>query len=72
VTGVQTCALPILIFDNGKGIAGRSNRPLFHLIEHYDEFYQEDDDEEIDLSRLRVPGRANGQDELAEVRKDEL
>ncbi len=62
----------LMIFDNGKGIAGRSNRPLFHLIEHYDEFYQEDDDEEIDLSRLRVPGRANGQDELVEVRKEEL
>ncbi len=62
----------LMIFDNGKGIAGRSNRPLFHLIEHYDEFYQEDDDEEIDLSRLRVPGRENGQGELAEVRKDEL
>lgn len=62
----------LMIFDNGKGIAGRSNRPLFHLIEHYDEFYQEDEDEEIDLSRLRVPGRGNHQDELAEVRKDEL
>jgi len=62
----------LMIFDNGKGIASRSSQPLFHLIEHYDEFYQEDDDEEIDLSRLRVPGRGKGQDELAEVRKDKL
>ncbi|WKN40751.1 efflux RND transporter permease subunit [Tunicatimonas pelagia] len=44
----------LMIFDNGKGIAGKSNQPLFHLIEHYDDFYQEDEDEEIDLSRLQV------------------
>lgn len=49
----------LMVFDNGKGIAGKSDQPLFHLIEHYDEFYQEDEDEEIDLERLQISGRNN-------------
>ncbi len=40
----------LLHFDDGK----RKKDP-FALIEHYDEFYQEDEDEEIDLELLRVP-----------------
>ena len=39
----------LLAFDDGK------RKKDFHpLIEHYDEFYQEDEDEEIDLELIAV------------------
>ncbi|WKN32717.1 efflux RND transporter permease subunit [Porifericola rhodea] len=46
--------LPALLmaFDNGKGLVKKHDQEIFHLIEHYDEFYQEDEDEEIDLNKL--------------------
>jgi predicted RND superfamily exporter protein len=53
----------LMAFDNGKRLA-KEDTP-FHLIEHYDEFYSEEDDEEIDLDKL---GRPNGQGE--EVREE--
>ncbi|WPP48585.1 efflux RND transporter permease subunit [Catalinimonas niigatensis] len=49
--------LPALLmaFDNGKGLLKKHEQEIFHLIEHYDEFYQEDEDEEIDLSKIERP-----------------
>lgn len=42
----------LLAFDSGK------RREDFHpLIEHYDEFYIEDEDEEIDIQRIKVEPR---------------
>ncbi|MEM9829616.1 MAG: efflux RND transporter permease subunit [Bacteroidota bacterium] len=62
----------LMVFDNGKGIAHTSQQPpLFHLIEHYDEFYQEDEDEEIDLSRLQVVNQNNSVERYEEVKKEE-
>nr|WKN38783.1 MMPL family transporter [Tunicatimonas sp. TK19036] len=65
--------LPALLmaFDNGKGIAGKSEQPLFHLIEHYDEFYQEDEDEEIDLDRLDLPPGHRRNEPIADSQKEE-
>ncbi len=50
--------LPALLmaFDNGKGLVKKQELEIFHLIEHYDEFYQEDEDEEIDLNKLEKSG----------------
>ena len=52
----------LMIFDNGKKMVVRQQKARFSsvipLIEHYDEFYQEDDDEEIDVSKLELPDRA--------------
>lgn len=45
----------LMAFDNGKGIAKRSTQDFTPLIEHYDEFYQEDEDEEIDLNKIELP-----------------
>lgn len=39
----------LMVFDDGK-----RKRDAHPLIEHYDEFYQEDEDEEINLDKLRV------------------
>ena len=51
----------LMIFDNGKKMALRQKNDVFPpvkpLIEHYDEFYQEDDDEEIDVNKLELPNR---------------
>jgi hypothetical protein len=42
----------LLAFDSGK------RKEDFHpLIEHYDEFYIEDEDEEIDIQRIKVEPR---------------
>ncbi|MFP4342408.1 MAG: hypothetical protein ACLFQO_18320, partial [Cyclobacteriaceae bacterium] len=48
-------------FDNGRGLAKNEDTPFHHLIEHYDEFYSEEEDEEIDLDKLERP--ENGQNE---------
>jgi uncharacterized protein len=40
----------LLTFDDGK-----RKDDFYSLIEHYDEFYQEDEDEEIDISLIKVP-----------------
>ncbi len=51
----------LMIFDNGKKMALRQKNDVFSpvkpLIEHYDEFYQEDEDEEIDVNKLELPNR---------------
>lgn len=39
----------LMVFDDGK--RSKESHPL---IEHYDEFYQEDEDEEINLERIKV------------------
>lgn len=66
--------LPALLmaFDNGKGISAKSEQPLFHLIEHYDEFYQEDEDEEIDVNRINLPDGSSPREVLAGERKENL
>lgn len=45
----------LLAFDDGK-----RKRNIHPLIEHYDEFYQEDDDEEIDLNLIEIGVFENG------------
>ncbi len=51
----------LMIFDDGKKMAARQqkagNAVVPPLIEHYDEFYQEDEDEEIDVDKLELPDR---------------
>ena len=51
----------LMIFDDGKKMAARQQKAgtaaVPPLIEHYDEFYQEDEDEEIDVDRLELPDR---------------
>jgi predicted RND superfamily exporter protein len=47
----------LLAFDNGK-----RNKTFQPLIEHYDEFYQEDEDEEIDIELIRLRTSENGED----------
>ena len=39
----------LMVFDDGK-----RKKDTHPLIEHYDEFYQEDEDEEINLEKIRV------------------
>ena len=39
----------LMVFDDGK-----RKKDTHPLIEHYDEFYQEDEDEEINLKKIRV------------------
>lgn len=43
----------LMVFDDGK-----RRKDTHPLIEHYDEFYQEDEDEEINLERIKI--RQNG------------
>lgn len=58
----------LMAFDNGKRLAENEDTP-FHLIEHYDEFYSEEEDEEIDLDKLERP---HGQsEEVSEEKEDE-
>jgi predicted RND superfamily exporter protein len=47
----------LMVFDDGK--RKQDSHPL---IEHYDEFYQEDEDEEIDLKMIQVQ---DGRDDIA-------
>ncbi len=51
----------LMIFDDGKKMAARQQKAgaaaVPPLIEHYDEFYQEDEDEEIDVDKLELPDR---------------
>ena len=39
----------LMVFDDGK-----RKKDTHPLIEHYEEFYQEDEDEEINLKKIRV------------------
>ena len=56
----------LLAFDNGK--RGKDFPPL---IENYEEFYQEDEDEEIDLTRIVVEGKGEKKTKEADVFDDE-
>lgn len=64
--------LPALLmaFDNGKGLVKKHDQEIFHLIEHYDEFYQEDEDEEIDLDKLDHSSDEKDEALSEEKRKD--
>lgn len=63
--------LPALLmaFDNGKRAKIRRNHDFVPLIEHYDEFYQEDEDEEIDLDKIELPTEENDQKRPLEMNK---
>jgi predicted RND superfamily exporter protein len=45
----------LMVFDDGK-----RKKDTHPLIEHYDEFYQEDEDEEINLKKIRVQENETG------------
>lgn len=53
-TNLSVLPALLMAFGNGRGIV-RRNKDFTPLIEHYDEFYQEDEDEEIDLDKLELP-----------------
>lgn len=53
-TNLSVLPALLMAFGNGRGIA-RRNKDFTPLIEQYDEFYQEDEDEEIDLDKLELP-----------------
>ena len=61
LTNLTVLPALLMVFDNGKKMAARQEKAIFPkvkpLIEHYDEFYQEDEDEEIDVSKLELPDR---------------
>ena len=50
----------LMVFDDGK-----RKKDTHPIIEHYDEFYQEDEDEEIDLKGIKV--QENGMGEVKEL-----
>ena len=54
----------LMVFDDGK--RKENANPL---IEHYDEFYQEDEDEEINLARLKVRHNGVGKKENVQIDK---
>lgn len=64
--------LPALLmaFDNGKGLVKKQEPEIFHLIEHYDEFYQEDEDEEIDLGKIERPTNGHAEEMSDEKRRE--
>ena len=45
----------LMVFDDGK-----RKKDAHPLIEHYDEFYQEDEDEEINVSKIMLPENGVG------------
>ncbi len=51
----------LMAFDDGK-----RNKESHPPIEQYDDFYQEDEDEEIDLKLISLKGRKNGVEEVSE------
>ncbi|MDF9800003.1 putative RND superfamily exporter protein [Catalinimonas alkaloidigena] len=65
--------LPALLmaFDNGKGLVKKHDQEIFHLIEHYDEFYQEDEDEEIDLEKIERPNGSGQNEEVSNENRRE-
>ena len=60
LTNLSVLPSLLMAFDSGKGLAKNQDTP-FHLIEHYDEFYSEEEDEEIDLEKIERP--ENGRNE---------
>jgi predicted RND superfamily exporter protein len=61
LTNLTVLPALLMIFDDGKKMAARQQQAgtavVPPLIEHYDEFYQEDEDEEIDVDKLELPDR---------------
>ena len=61
LTNLTVLPALLMIFDDGRGVAARSGHAIAPVItshiEHYDDFYQEDEDEEIDVSKLRLPAK---------------
>ena len=60
ITNLTVLPSLLMVFDNGKKMVARQQKALFPvvpLIEHYHEFYQEDEDEEIDVGKLTLPNR---------------
>lgn len=61
LTNLTVLPALLMIFDDGRGVAARSGHVIAPVItpriEHYEDFYQEDEDEEIDVSRLRLPAK---------------
>jgi hypothetical protein len=68
LTNLSVLPSLLMAFDNGKGLDKNEDTP-FHLIEGYDEFYSEEEDEEIDLDKLERP--ENGQNEEVSEEKGE-
>lgn len=64
-TNLSVLPALLMAFDNGKGTARRSS-DFMPLIEHYDEFYQEDEDEEIDLDKLELPSNEQPEEAINE------
>lgn len=67
LTNLSVLPSLLMAFDSGKGLAKDQNTP-FSLIEHYDEFYDEDEDEEIDLDKIE---RTGSQEEEVKEKKGE-
>ncbi len=64
LTNLTVLPALLMAFDHGKGVMRRSTQDFVPLIEHYDEFYQEDEDEEIDLDKLELPTPKQPQEAL--------
>ena len=67
LTNLSVLPSLLMVFDNGKKMAVRQQKALFHvipLIEHYNEFYQEEEDEEIDVDKLRLPSRKEKEEKV--------
>lgn len=60
----------LMTFDNGKRITKRTHQDFTPFIEHYDEFYQEEEDEEIDLDKIELPATHQPQ-EAVEIQEKE-
>lgn len=58
----------LMAFDHGKGIAQHSE-DFTPLIEHYDEFYQEDEDEEIDLDKIELSSNEQREEPIGTPRE---
>lgn len=67
LTNLTVLPALLMVFDNGKRMTKQDFTPF---IEHYDEFYQEDEDEEIDLKKLDLPTTDQAQ-EAMEIQENE-
>ena len=67
LTNLTVLPALLMVFDNGKKMAARQQKArlsaVIPLIEHYDEFYQEDEDEEIDVNKLELPDQEQQEQE---------
>ncbi len=66
---INLIILPSLILSFDKGLKNMNSHPLIEL---YDEFYYENEDEEIDLTQMEVSTKSNSDnEELSENPEDE-